>query len=47
MPNASDFGFSIQARVVELEAMNVANKNRIEELLEELARQSEEEDDHL
>ena len=38
---------AIKARVVELEAMNVANKNRIEELLEELACQTAEGDDHL
>jgi len=38
---------SIKARVIELEAMNVENKNRIEELLEELAGTTEEEDDHL
>lgn len=38
---------AIKARVTELEAINVENKNRIEELLEELARSTEEEDDHL
>ena len=38
---------AIKARVVELEAMNVENQNRIEELLNELAGATEEEDDHL
>lgn len=38
---------AIKARVAELEAMNVENKNRIEELLNELAGATEEEDDHL
>ena len=38
---------AIKARVVELEAMNVDNKNRIAELLEELAGSTEEKDDHL
>lgn len=38
---------AVKTRVVELEAMNDANKNRIEELLEELARQMAEGDDHL
>ncbi len=38
---------SIKARVVDLEKANVDNKNRIEELLEELAGATEEEDDHL
>lgn len=38
---------AIKARVTELEAMNVENKNRIEELLNELADATEEEDDHL
>ena len=38
---------AIKARVTELEAMNVENKNRIEELLNELAGATEEEDDHL
>jgi hypothetical protein len=38
---------TIKSRVEDLEAMNVENKNRIEELLEELAKQTEEQDDHL
>lgn len=38
---------AIKAKVVELERMNIENKARIEELLEELAGSSEEEDDHL
>ena len=38
---------AIKDRVTELEAMNVENKNRIEELLNELAGETEEEDDHL
>lgn len=38
---------AIKARIVELERINVENKVRIEELLEELAGRSEEEDDHL
>lgn len=38
---------AIKARVVDLEKANVDNKNRIEELLEELAATTEEEDDHL
>lgn len=38
---------AVKARVVDLEKANVDNKNRIEELLEELAGSTEEEDDHL
>jgi hypothetical protein len=38
---------AIKARVVDLEKANVDNKNRIEELLEELAGSTEELDDHL
>lgn len=38
---------AVKARVAELEQANVDNKSRIEELLEELAHTTEEEDDHL
>ena len=38
---------AVKARVVDLEKANVDNKNRIDELLEELAGATEEEDDHL
>lgn len=38
---------SIKKRIDDLERMNVENKARIEELLEEMAGATEEEDDHL
>lgn len=38
---------SIKARIVDLEKANIDNKNRIEELLEELAKTTGEEDDYL
>ena len=38
---------TVKSRIEDLEKMNVENKNRIEELLEELAGQTEEQDDHL
>ena len=42
-----ELALAVKARVVDLEAANVENKNRIEELLEELAGSTEEGDDHL
>lgn len=38
---------AVKARVVDLEKANVENKTRIDELLEELAGATEEQDDHL
>ena len=42
-----ELAMAVKARVVDLEEANIHNKNRIAELLDVLAKTTEEEDDHL